>query len=231
VIRSNLTDLTQAEHQHDIDVMLQCINEVFTELTHYGVLNARLKTGTITLVTSQQSYQLSSSFTGFHVPWIEDLTNDFTIGRYKGSHKEWLVYTIGQDSGTQTGQPLYFFESGTGKVLQDADNVASPGSGLTHNYIDLYPIPDSTYNGNVYTYWYQESIIAGDLSNDEPYYTSATTSTTPLPVTDATAHMLVPAMVELWRMYRTESFNNAIYARSMTLATQVMMPYDRATSY
>jgi len=205
--------------------MLQCLNEVLTELMFYNVLNFRLKTGTITLVTSQQSYQLASSFTQFHVPWIEDLTNDFTIGRYKGSHRDWLMYTISQDSGTQTGQALYFYESATGKVLQDAN------AGSTHNYIDLYPIPDSTYNGNVYTYWYKESILAGDLASDEPYYTSATTSTTPLPVTDATAHMLVPAIVELWRFYRTESFNTALYSRSMTVATQTMLPHDQATSY
>ena len=221
MIRSDLTDLTQAEHQHDIDVMLQCINEVLAELTFYGAIDFKIKSGTITMVDGTGIYALADSFTGFHLDYLSDLTNNWFIYRYTGSPKDWLTYKIEVGETTQEGQPLWFYESPLGYAE----------GGNTQNWIDIYPIPDTANDGNIYTYYYKEGIIPGDNANDEPVYTSATLSTTPLPVTDMVANMLVPAITELWRFYRTETFNPAIYSRSMSVATRAMMPRDHALAY
>lgn len=221
MIRSDLADLTQAEHQHDIDVMLQCINEVLAELTFYGALDFKLRSATLTMVNGTGKYELSATFTGFHLDYLYDLTNNWYIRRYQGSPKDWQQYKdfVGQDA--QTGQPIWFQESSLGYAQ----------AGTSQNFIDVYPIPDATEDGNVYTYYYREGVIPQDNSNNEPVYTSATVASTPLPVTDMVANMLVPAITELWRFYRTETFNPAIYSRSMSMATRSMMPQDHALSY
>ncbi len=224
VIRSDITfatTLTQAEHQHDIDVMLQCINEVLAELTFYGVIDFKLVSGTITMVAGTDTYELNKTFTGFHSDYMYDLTNNYYITRYQGSAKDWQKYKdfVGQTA--QQGQPLWFYESSSG----------NSSGGDSHNWVEVYPIPDAQADGYVYTFYYREGVIPNDNAGNEPAYTSTTTASTPLPVTDMVAHMLVPAIAELWRFYRTETFQPAIYSRSMSVATRAMMPQDHALSY
>ncbi len=114
------------------------------------------------------------------------------------------------------GQFIYEFPGGYLELLESqpvpADYTGIPQFGVirpTDGEIYLDNIPTSSEAGNVYTYQYDKDV-------------SLSSATDVFPFTDTVYRAMIPAVAQLWRSERDNSFNERVFDMSMGRAARTL---------
>ena len=164
--------LSDTARQHQVDVMLQVINEAVQGVFAFGLLAKEAATGSITLSTNTREYALATDFErmagqqyGNRV--LRGATDYQLLHDYPGGYAQMLA-----DQPTASdwqGQPEYYALSPVGDNLRiDRD-------------------PTSTVNGRIYYYLYDKRVGF-----------TTTMATTALPFSDTVQDNLIPVCAEMW---------------------------------
>lgn len=215
--REDLTSLTQDDRQPDIDLMLQCINEVFGELALYRKdWPRRVVSGSVTTAAGTRDYALPTDFQELLQDPYNAASESEVVYRFKGDYSDFENYVRYAGSTVQS-TPIWYHIDPISTAGAQAGGDGNPPR------ISFYPLPDAV---TTYNFMYK-----GDLTDTVGYYDSSTTATELLPVSDMTAKYLVPAIAELWLWYAKEVFRAPIYSRSLTLARRSMLPHGPIGHY
>lgn len=196
---SVLTSLTDSARQKHIDRAVQMYNEAIILL--YDMTNtpmeSELAEGTITLVTGTRSYALPSGLVKLNWP-LHDQTNGNYIIEYPGGYLQ-----IKKDQ----PQPANF----TGRPLGGA---ISPVDGTL--YLDR--IPTANENGEVFTVYYDKSLLM-TLASDN------------FPCSDTVYTMLRGAVAEVWSRYSSKDFDSGLFISALASAASHMNRNQRSGSW
>jgi hypothetical protein len=200
---SALTSLTDAARQVDIDISVQVINEANIAL--YADAKRTPPSGqsssTITLVTNTRNYTLASDIVRLHNTdgiLAVDKTNTQFIYEYDGGYDR-LLQDIDPEV-DDTGTPLY--------------GVIRPTDGALY----VYPTPDSTVNGNVYTYQYDKSLIMSTYTDTFPF-------------SDDCYSMMRPCYFQLWKRQRRNEFDGDLFKAAIGTAAKLLPQLPQRTDY
>lgn len=144
-----LSTLTDAARQHDIDVATQAWNEAISELYSVSHLPHPKEQAedTITLATGTRSYALATDLVQLRFPLI-DKTNNQYLFEFPGGYNNILIFDPEQDD---DGLPHFA--------------AISPVNGEL--YLDRSPT--SADNGKVYTYQYDKDLTLSLAADTMPF--------------------------------------------------------------
>src|SRR5512139_1234445 len=193
-----LTSLTDSARQTDIDHCVIALNEVIDELYTIGdVARPQQQVGaTITLATSTRNYSLATNYVRLHWPLI-DHTNSQYIVEHPGGYDDLLAMDPEVDD---TGLPVV--------------GVIRPTDGSLY----VYPTPDSTVNGRIYTYQY-----------DKDTELSAYTDT--VPFNNIIYRSVLPAAFQLWKRERRGTFDAAMFKIHFGRAARLLSQVPASDNY
>ncbi len=135
----DITSFTDTEHQREIDVALQIINEVLDEAYSLGSFSAEVAEATITLATDTREYSLPSDFEKFvGIATFINAENKRRITPYPGGYEQ--MYVDQPNPSDFIGQPQRYAINTTNAKLR----------------VDRTPTSDE--NGDVYTALYEKRI-------------------------------------------------------------------------
>lgn len=154
-----ITSLSQAEIQHEIDVTVQMWNEVIEEI--YSLGNTphpdELATSTVTLMTGQREYELPDDLVHIRWPLMEN-TNGYYIYEYKNGFEHLRAWQ--QIPNNFEGRPNFaVINPQNSKLYMDYLPTAEE-NGFVYNLIydkdvslsgasDVFPFNDSVYRSLV----------------------------------------------------------------------------------
>jgi hypothetical protein len=202
VIKGNsgeLASLTDEQRQVVIDLTIQAWNEILIDVfdsSEIAVPN-EVSSNTITLATGDRDYALQTNVVQLRWPF-KNLTTGHEIHEYPGGWEQLISdQTI---PGNYTGQASYA--------------VIDPSDGEL--YLDM--IPTANENGDVYTYYYDKSLLMSAAADVFPFSDTVYTS-------------LIPAVAELVKRDREKSFDKDIYKRRVALAVGQMTKQQLRSSW
>ena len=199
---AELTSFVDSARQHDIDVMIQCWNEVLDQCRPLGAVDSILASGTLTLVTSTRAYSLPAGFVRMAGNPV-NATNSHVLIPYpdNGAESGFLQYRIDYADPTDyQGQPAHW--------------MINPVNGT----LDVDSTPTSDENGDAYTYVYDKAV-------------NLTATSDTFPFDDEVVRALYPAVSQVWHRDRNHQFDEPMFNNSMAQAARMMRQNPESHSY
>lgn len=194
-----LTSLTDPPRQIEIDIMVQAVNEVFTDLMNMGCFPLEAAEGKFTLSTDKREYNLPSDFEAFITRPLDEV-NGLQMWPYRnirgqahlsppgpGDYVAMREFQLQPDA--YSGQPYFYaINPENGKLRLDY----APTSGLA---------------GRVYRFTYRKTL-------------EKTAAADELNMTNETLNKLMPAIKEVWNRERKEKFDQPVYFNALAGAAR-----------
>lgn len=151
----DLASFNVTQHVTTMNSARQAIQQELIQLYAERLLPGELREGTIVAMTSQRTYNLPTNFMRFYgenpFMYPDDNTDEYlyeTPGGYDLMRQLWRDYK------TAEGRPFeWYYQPTVGSVKK----------------IGLRPIPSSAYNGIIYTYEYEGSILVESENDTLPF--------------------------------------------------------------
>lgn len=194
-----LASLTDSQRQTTIDLVVQAWNELLIDLYDSAEipLPNEVGTNTITLATDDRDYALQSDVVQLRWP---------------------LVNTI-------TGHEIHKYPGGWDQLRKDQTIPANYTGLASYAVIDpidgelyLDRIPTASENGDVYTYYYDKSLLIS---------TAAAT----FPFTDTVYQTLLVPCAELVKREKKNSFDGPMYAKRLGTAAGLLTQEQQRESW
>lgn len=199
-----LTSFTDSSKQSDIDVAIQVWGEITHEAYSRGAFSSQIEEGSITLVTS------TSTATDYVAPREYALATDFE--KFTGTSQTRILRNQSVPH-VLTEYPGGFDQMKADQALATISTsrplryVINP----IRNAIEIDANPPSSDTGHVYKYLYAKRINLTATSDTFPY-------------SDTVVDSFVPAVAQLWKRDRQQSFDpgifNASFGRGLDYLTQ-----------
>lgn len=205
-----ITSLTDSPRQIEIDIILQAVNEVITDLFDMGVYANEANEGKFTLATGKREYNLPSDFEGFMSRPLDET----------GGHQMWPYPN-------ERGQ-AHLSSKGPGDYIRMREVQLMPSSytGEPHYYainpengkLRLDYAPTSDISGRVYRYTYRKTL-------------NMSAATDVIPLTTEQVNKLMPAIAQVWNRERKELFDNGTYLNALAGAARRITRTERRRQY
>lgn len=184
-----LSSLTYSPLQHEIDICVQVVNEGVDELYNSTDISLPLEgaESSITLATGTREYSLASNLVVLTWPIVNRVNNQY-LTQWQGTYNDFLLIDPQQN---QSGLPILA--------------MISPITG----FLRVDRAPDSTNNGQVYTYEYQKD-------------TGMVNSTDTVPFNNTVFRSMVPVWVQLLKRELRNEFDQNLYDIALGRASRTV---------
>lgn len=154
----DITLFTESQHAADISLAQIALQDELDEVAADNALPYEITTTTFTSVSGQVAYSLASDFHRFweQVPFLYISADNEQVFEYPGGEQA-LRHEI-FDYRTQQGDPYWWY-------FLDEDKTGAT--------IGLFPVPDASSAGTIYSYQYEKQLSLSSESDLLPFYNDA----------------------------------------------------------
>jgi hypothetical protein len=148
----NITSFSDTQHAADISLAQIAIQDELTEIISERLIPYEHTTNTISLVTSQRSYALDTTFIRFFgAPSFYNSASNYRIYEYKGGEQALMNQDLLYK--TTEGSPMWFYWDNT-----------------TTKKVAFYNVPSDAYNALSLSYDFEKSVLVTNTTDTMPFH-------------------------------------------------------------